>query len=197
MVTRIARLTIILTSLALARLEAQERPAAQPLFDPIHEEPSTAPGATCYVHARWIVVERQLTEEVGADLFVRARDTGRCDADSLPGDYVLRNEWAEYFLGLRGNVLFIDSGTGPDLRGLILVDLPTRRHLLKRSYVELVPGSDSMSVGLWDGYELAEPAAGCDAPEGGLLPGVDSLFVVDLRTGAVRFGGRTRCALRQ
>ncbi len=36
----------------------------------------------------------------------------------------------------------------------------------------------------------------CDAPRG-LLPGVDSLFIAEITTGALRFGERTRCAVRQ
>jgi hypothetical protein len=198
---RIALLSILAPLLALGvgagMLGAQVPAPPARLLDSVRAEPSTVSGVTCYVHARYIVVERNVPDGVGADLFVRARATDRCDADSLAGDFVLRNEWAEYFLGLRGDVLFIDSGTGPDLRELILVDLRARRRLLATQYVALEPGPDSLTVGVWKGYELAEPAAGCSAPQGGLLPGVDSLFVVQVATGALRFGGRTRCAVRQ
>jgi hypothetical protein len=169
----------------------------RPVTDPVRAERNETTGATCYRHARWIVVERPLTESVGSDLFIRPHSTDRCDADSLPGDLVLRNEWAEYFGGLRGDVLLIDSGTGPDIRGLILVDLRGRRRIATLSYVDLEPGPDSATLGVWSGYELERPAPGCRPPVGGLGPGIDSLFVVDLATGAVRFGGRTRCAQRQ
>ena len=94
------------------------------------------------------------------------------------------------------DVLFIDSGTGPDIRYLILVDVAARRRLTELSYVELVAGPDSLSVGVWDGSELEEPAPGCTAPRGGLVPGVDSLFFLDVRSGQTRFSGRTRCAQR-
>ncbi len=59
-----------------------------------------------------------------------------------------------------GDVLFLDSGTGPDMRTLILVDLVARQRLAELSYVELVPGPDSTAVGLWGGYELDEPMPG-------------------------------------
>jgi hypothetical protein len=183
--------------LAPRALTAQVASSDTSLFDAVRTEPSTVPNATCYVHAWYIVVARELTDQVGSDLFVRPAATGRCDADSLPGDYVLRNEWAEYFAGLRGDVLFIDSGTGPDIRDLILVDLRARRRLLAMSYVDLDTGPDSLTVGVWSGYELEKPAPGCAMPEGGLLPGVDSLFIVQVRTGERRFGGRVRCAARQ
>ncbi len=166
-------------------------------FDPVEVDSSDVPGARCYTTARYIVVERQRKERLGSEFFVRPRESSRCEADSLPGDFVLRDEWAAYFSGLRGDVLFIDSGTGPDLRYLILVDLASRRRLTELSYVDVVPGPDSTVVGLWDGYELEEPLAGCPAPPGGLVPGVDSLFFLDVRSGRTRFSGRTRCAHRQ
>jgi hypothetical protein len=183
--------------LAMTVAQAQE-PAPEGLpFDPVEVDFSNAPTAICYMSARYIVVERQRKERIGSDFFVRPRESNRCEADSLPGDYVLRDEWAAYFSALRGDVLFIDSGSGPDIRYLILVDLVTRRRLTELSYVELVPGPDLTVVGLWDGYELEEPLPDCPAPSGGLVPGVDSLFFLDVRSGQTRFSGRTRCAQRQ
>lgn len=158
------------------------------------------PGVTCYHHRRWVVVQRNKTESVGSDLFIRSARSARCDADSLPGDIVWRNRDADYFLGLRGDILFIDSGTGPDLRGLTVVDLRSGALLLNTDYVgfhDVITGPDPSTVGFWRGYELPNPAPGCPKAEGGLYPGVDSLFWVDVRSGEFRFAGRTRCAERQ
>jgi hypothetical protein len=188
---------IILGVLCPSVVGAQEPPGEARVVDPIELDSSSTARTKCYLHERYIVVERELIDEVGADLFVRARRSGRCDADSLPGDIVIRNDWAEYFAGLRGDVLIIDSGTGPDLRGLIVIDLRTHQRLLERSYVELVAGPDTTSIGIWDGFYLDRPAPGCKPPVGGLEPGIDSLFTLDLRTGDVRYAGRTRCANRQ
>jgi hypothetical protein len=170
------------------RLQAQESP-----FDLV--EVTKSAGSVCYRHARYIVVQRA-AKEVGSDLFVRPVSSGRCDSDSLPGDFVWRNRDADYFLGLRGHLLFIDSGTGPDFRGLLMIDVRTRRRVLETDYVgDVVTGPDSLTVGVWHGYELAKPAPGCTKTE--MIPGVDSLFWVDLRSGATRFAHQTRCAERQ
>ena len=177
-------------------MAAQEPDSSEFPFDRVVVDSSRAPSALCYLGPRYIVVEIQRPERVGADFFIRTRDGGRCNADSLPTDYVLRDEWAAYFSALMGDVLFLDSGTGPDLRTLILVDLVARQRLAELSYVELVPGPDSTAVGLWDGYELDEPMPGCASLPGGLIPGVDSLFFVDVRSGRKRYGGLTRCAQR-
>lgn len=183
--------------LTMAVAQAQEPVSAGFQFDAVEVDSGNVAGAKCYMSDRYIVVERPRKERLGSDFFVRPRESSRCEADSLPGDHVLRDEWAGYFSALHGDVLFIDSGTGPDIRYLILVDLATRRRLTELSYVDLVPGPDSVSVGVWDGYELEEPAPGCTTPPGGLIPGVDSLFFVDVRSGQKRYGGRTRCAQRQ
>ena len=183
--------------LAIATAEAQEPVAGAFSFDPIEVDSSNVPAAMCYMSARYIVVERQEEKAVGSDFFIRPRETGRCDPDSLQGDFVLRDEWAAYFSALHGDVLLLDSGTGPDLRTLLIFDVAARQRLAELSYVELIPGPDSTVVGLWEGFYLDEPFPGCAMPPGGLIPGVDSLFFVDLRSGRKGFGGRTRCAQRQ
>jgi len=165
-------------------------------FDAV-EVDTTASGSVCYRTDRHIVVEHRLLEQTGADFFARARAAGSCTADSLPGDYVLRDEWAAWFAALAGDVLILDSGTGPDIRYLILIDLATRQRLAELPYVDLEPGPNPMLLGLWNGYEVEEPPPGCPAPVGGLVPGVDSLFFLDIRTGQTRFGDSTRCAQRQ
>jgi len=176
---------------------AQQPPIHARIVDSVELDATSTARVHCYKHARYVVVERELTDQVGADVFIRRRAVGRCGADRLPGDIVIRNEWAEYFADLRGDVLILDSGTGPDVRGLIVIDLRTRRRLLETSYVELAVGPDTASIGVWNGFYLDRPARGCKPPIGKLDPGIDSLFTLDLRTGDMRDAGRTRCASRQ
>ena len=86
-------------------------------------------------------------------------------------------------------------GTGPDFRGLIVINLRTRRQLLHTDYVGTpIAGPDSFTIGVWRGSELPKLAPGC--PDEGMIPGIDSLFWIDLRSGVLRFGNRTRCAGR-
>ena len=182
--------------LMFAALSAAAQGRASP-FDRVTRSGSY--GKMCYRHALYTVVELAVKESVGSDLFVRDALGSRCDADSLPGDFVWRNRGeADYFLGIRGSVLFIDQGTGPDLRGLTLVDLRTRRVLVSTGYVgDVMRGRQSRTVAIWQGAELLEPGKGCPTPPISMPPGVDSLYWVDLRTGKLTFAGRTRCAVRQ
>jgi len=175
--------------LGTASLRAQANP-----FDPVTPD-RTVPGVVCYHHARYIVVERE-GRDVGSDLFVRPGQSRRCDADSLPGDYVWRNRDADYFLGLRGDLLFIDRGTGPDARTFLVINLRTRRQLVQMDYVgDVIAGPDSLTVGVWQGYTLTKPAPGCPATE--MIPGVDSLVWLNVRSGVAQSAKRARCAERQ
>jgi hypothetical protein len=186
-----------ITALVAACVFASASPASaqQAIFDSAQVE--RVNGSECHQYARYTVVARERNEEVGSDVFVRSSPHASCAADSLPGDYVFRNEWAEYFAGLRGDYLILDSGTGPDLRGLIVIDLASRRRVFEGGYVDLAPAPTPDALGVWQGYELAQPARGCTPPTGGLLPGVDSLVWLNLRTGKTRFAGQVRCAQRQ
>ncbi len=82
------------------------------------------PGGTCYAGARYVVVARDRAEEVGADLYIRPRGVLNaeppCAADSVAGDIVFRtgdvvgrHPDAQYFLGLKGDLLLAGDGTGP------------------------------------------------------------------------------------
>lgn len=170
---------------------------ASPPFDSVRAvSHSSDPQVTCQVHARRNVVVHAVEGDPGSTLFVRGLGNRRCDAVSLAGDFVWRNRReADYFLGLRGDVLLIDNGTGAENRLLILIDLRTEQQLVELAYNEVDRVRDERSVRVWRGYSLERPLPGCDAPPG--AAGVDSLFAVDLSNGEVRFAGRTRCGIRE
>ena len=180
-----------------ARSQAPEPPATEFALDSVGIQVVGDYGTACYTGRKYIVVQKSIPDDVDSDFFIRPAETGRCDADSLSGDIVLRNEWAAYFSGMRGDVLLLDSGTGPDIRDLVLVDMKDGHHIAVVPYKETAGGPDSVSLGVWEPSELERPMPGCEAPKGGLLPGVDSLFFVDIRNGNQRFGGQIRCASRQ
>jgi hypothetical protein len=151
--------------------------------------------SVCHRSARYTVVEVARTDELGADHFVGDHRRS-CAIDSLAGDFVIRSEWAEYFAGLRGHFLVLDSGTGPDVRGLLVFNLETRVRTFAGAYVDLERGGHGDSLGVWQPYDLPQPRPGCPVVDG-LGAGVDSLVWLDLRAGRTRFAGRVRCATRQ
>lgn len=102
-------------------------------------------------------------------------------------------------MGLRDSVLFIDSGTGPDMRAVTLFDLGARRVLVSWMVYagDVMRGPTARTVTIWRASEMSQPAKGCPPPPYSMGTGIDSLFVVDLRTGKLTFAGKTRCAVRQ
>jgi hypothetical protein len=62
----------------------------------------------------------------------------RCEYRPGPGDWEIPNDWAEYLLALEGHLLILDSGTGPDVRGLIVWDLRRRGIVHEAAYHDLV-----------------------------------------------------------
>lgn len=64
-------------------------------------------GASCYRYPRYTVVARERPDEVGSDIIVHDGPSAPCTLDSLAGDVVFHNEWAEYFIGLIGNNLVL------------------------------------------------------------------------------------------
>ena len=188
--TKSSRMLAIVGVLVASASAVQAQAA---IFDSVRVVRSA--GSVCYRAALYTVVEVERTGEVGSDHFI-GNSARPCAPDSLAADFVLRNAWAEYFAGLRGHFLVLDSGTGPDIRGLLVFDLRTRRRTFEGPYVDLEPGASGDTIGVWQPYELPQPRPGCPVVEG-LGHGVDSLVWLDLRAGKTSFAGRVRCATRQ
>jgi hypothetical protein len=99
---------------------------------------ATAAGKTaCHDGGRYRVVAKA-TESVGTDFLIKYTPRGRsipaCRYAVRAGDFEIRNERAEYFLGLQGALLILDSGTAPEPRGLIVWDLEKRQKVFTGTY---------------------------------------------------------------
>lgn len=91
----------------------------------------------CHDEGRYLVVARA-TESVGTDFLIKRRVRGRslppCAYLPRPGDLEIPNERAEYFLGVQGDFLILDSGTAPEPRGLVIWNLETRTKVFTGLY---------------------------------------------------------------
>jgi len=91
----------------------------------------------CCQSPDYFVIEASLIDSVGSDILVKYKkdysDEIECKYIVGPTDFEIRNEWAEYFMGIRNNFLMLDSGTGPGPRGLIIYDLSKRKKLYETS----------------------------------------------------------------
>jgi hypothetical protein len=95
--------------------------------------------AICHESPRYLIVEGS-TEEVGTNFLVKYKfdssQAFQCKYLVGDSDFEIRNELAEYFLSLQGDFLILDSGTGPDPRGLIIWNIKSRKKVYSGFYSE-------------------------------------------------------------
>jgi hypothetical protein len=96
-------------------------------------------SVTCQDFQRYVLVERPIQDGVGTDFLIKNRKgvkrPGRCVYSKDKGDFEIKNEFAEYFAGFQGDLLILDSGTGPD-RGLIIWNVRSRKKVYSAQYSE-------------------------------------------------------------
>ena len=162
--------------------------------------------ATCHESSRYLIVEGS-TGEVGTNFLVKyKRQKGKppvCKYVVEPGDFEIRNEEAEYFLGLQGDLLILDSGTGPDPRGLIIWDLSKKKKVYTGTYssgsgeeVKIKPGY--MEFWLETGRATDEncPKAK-EWRANGLGAVIETWVRLDLSHFTLTKSSKTRCSSRQ
>jgi hypothetical protein len=186
---------------AVASTLAQELPIIDATPDSLRRFMPEFPqaGGSCYLYPDYIVIAWRFPDSAGPVAIVRKRDQSNaleppnCSPDSLPGDFIVRNEWAEYFAGMWRDLLFIDSGTS-DIRSLIIYDVPSRSKVLSVDGINGTEGwIDSVTVRVWvlSGYDL--PRSLCPDIKEGFGVGVDSLFALNLETLSLKALGPWRC----
>lgn len=155
----------------------------------------------CHDTPDYRVVETP-TGEVGTHFLIKykkvALPDSACRYAVAPGDFELRNADAEYFLGLAGDLLILDSGTGPAPRGLIIWNLRQRAKVYTGTYADATVEATSMTFWLESG-----PATDADCPEAaewrssGLGAAIETRVRLDFADFTVTRSSETRCQARQ
>ena len=176
-------------------------PVIDASMDPMRIFLPELPGdeGTCYLYPDYIVIAWRSPEQKGPVAIVRKRDKAGgadgpdCSPDSLPGDYVFYNDWAEYFSGMWGDLLLIDSGTS-NIRSLYFYDVRSRSRVLSLEGFGGTDGwIDEVTIRVWLLSAADMPRSLCpDIPEI-FSVGVDSLFALDLKELSLEPLGSWRC----
>jgi len=97
-----------------------------------------ASAVKCYDSPYYLVIAKELRGTAGTDILVkyksRAGETLPCVYRVEKEDFEIKNEWAEYFAGLKNDLLFLDSTTGPGPSGLTIWDLKKREKVFEDSW---------------------------------------------------------------
>lgn len=159
---------------------------------------------SCISNTKYFVIESNLTDSVGANHLVKYKTNENqnfeCKYVIEKGDFEIKNEWAEYTLALENNFLILDSGTGPDSRGLIIYDLNLRKKVYEDSYSQPI-NIQNNSVDYWTG--TTKPVTEQNCPdfkkweEGGLTSAIDAHVSLNLSTLVKKELGEYRCSPRQ
>jgi hypothetical protein len=103
----------------------------------------------CYESSKYLVIAKERQGEVGTDFLIKYKSKPNekllCNYIFENNDFEIKNEWAEYFAGLKGDLLILDSTTGPGPSGLIIWDLKKRTKVYKGSWSDPEEsGNDSL-----------------------------------------------------
>ena len=157
----------------------------------------------CYQSPRYLVVAKEVEGRVGTDFLVKYKS--KAD-ENLPCSYVfgnndfeIKNEWAEYFSGLTGDFLILDSTNGPGLSGLTIWDLKKRKKVYEGSWSGPTEIKDN-SIIYWT--ETGE-ATDDNCPDRakweshGLGAAIETKVILNLSDFRISKTKETRCSPRQ
>lgn len=155
----------------------------------------------CHDTSDYRVIEAP-TENVGTHFLIKYKTVTSPDPECryvvADGDFELRNEDAEYFLGLTGDLLILDSGTGPEPRGLIIWNLHTRTKVYSGRYADASLEASAMTFWIESG---AATDANCpEAAEwrtSGLGAVIETRVRLDFGDFKLTRSSATRCQARQ
>jgi hypothetical protein len=179
--------------------EEKERAKGDSLLD----KQTDSNQITCYESAKYLVVAKEARGRAGTDFLIKYK--------SKPGeklacsyhfrkDYIeIRNEWAEYFAGLKNDLLILDSTTGPGPSGLIIWDLVKRKKVYEGSWSDPEQSKDGALV-YW--METGEATvSGCPELETwksqGLEAAIETKVILNLINFQITKTRQTRCSPRQ
>jgi len=151
----------------------------------------------CFRYARYMVA----TGRMGYDIYVKnieGKDSYvPCKQVIKAYDFVLKNE---SFWGIRDKLLFVDSGTGPDPRILLIYDLEKKERVFKGDYSSPITLKEDGGLYFWQASDVATKD-NCprydELREGGLGAAIETKVVLDLENFIIRKTTETRCAPRQ
>jgi hypothetical protein len=161
------------------------------------------PGVTCYTSDRYHVAGREGENGLGTDFLVRPLPPDEpppCAYAPGSDTWEIPNEWAEYFFALEGAFLVLDSGTGPDPRGLQVWDLDARQIAFGAAASDLwMPAPDTLAY--WAEVSAPPDAASCPERAAYEARGLGAALEQEIRlalAGLVpRPTGAVRCSARQ
>jgi hypothetical protein len=157
----------------------------------------------CYESEKYLIVAKEIKGRSGTDFLIKQKlnPSAKLGCRYVPrdGDFEIKNEWAEYFAGLKKDLLILDSTTGPGPSGLIIWDLSKRKKVYEGSWSDPEESGDDSLI-FW--METGE-ATRTNCPElenwelKGLGGAIETRVILDLSSFRITKTLQTRCSARQ
>jgi hypothetical protein len=157
----------------------------------------------CYESPNYLVVAKEVRSRTGTDFLIKYKtrpdEKLSCNYVSGTNYFEIKNEWAEYFAGLKGDFLILDSTTGPGPSGLIIWDLIKQKKVYEATWAD-PEESENNSLVYW--METGE-ATDSNCPEfkdwksNGLEAAIETKVILNLSSFMISKTPKTRCSPRQ
>ena len=163
-------------------------------------------NAVCYSYRKYAAIVSS-TDEVGEQITIIAKLGA--DDESFLSDlkkapvYFKVPEGDNFFYGIYGDFMFIDSGTGPDPRGLDVFDLSQKKNVFNGSYSSPIALDKGGRLTYYVEVDEKKLKQKPDCPEAeewkqnNLGVAYEEKVSLDLKTLKVARSGQLRCAARQ
>lgn len=123
---------------------------------------------------------------------------GKCIYDSVHAIFESKQNWETFYLDFKYPYLFLDSGTGPDPRGLTIIDVILQKTVLSTGYSDPIEFIDSSTISYWSERNDTEKCEECAKwAAQGLGCAIEDKVLYNFRTQTITTTKESRCASRQ
>lgn len=158
---------------------------------------------SCHESTKYLVVERENEEMVGADILVKYKSDGKnisCVYQSEQGDLEIKNTMGNAFGSIKKDFLIVHSSTGPDVTHFMVWDLSKRAQVFEGEWSSNEKSDDSSLV-YWRPSDEEPTEKLCPElqiwKENSLGAGIDVKVRLDLSTLQTTELGDKQCSARQ
>jgi hypothetical protein len=163
-------------------------------------------NAVCYSYRKYAIIVTP-TDEVGEDIKVIAKlsandESFLADPKKAPVHFKMP-EGDNFFFGVYGDLMFIDSGSGPDPRGLDVIDLAQKKNVFNGTYSSPIALDKGQRLVYYLEVDEKKLKKKPDCPEAeewkqnSLGVAYEEKVSLDLATMKIARSGQMRCASRQ
>ena len=161
--------------------------------------------ANCVDNDKYFIVSREASDYVGSDISIKYKSSPSqnisCEYVKEKSDVeILNHESANFIIALEGKYLLLDSGTGPDPRGLSVYDLEKQKEIFSDKYSQPVEVGN-LAVSYWTESSVKANKDNCPDffkyQSYGGSSAIDKHVKLDLSTLVKKDLGETKCSYRQ